>query len=509
MLALLFVAVTVLVAVRLGPLMSFDSSVEGAWHASVRGTGWSSFFAGLAAASQPWVVEVVLGLVAVWFAVRREVRTALWIVTVLAAAAVGSTLIKLAVRRPRPPVPHQINSWSYPSGHAVAIAAGMGLLIVLTLWRARRRGVRAALVTLWVAIALLVGSDRLFVAAHYPSDVVGGWVLGSFVVVAATGLFGLTWMISPPAEPASQTASESHQGKTLAVVLNPVKLDNPAEFKTRVTAAARRAGWDEPQWFETTVDDAGGSMAKAALAAGAGLVVIAGGDGTVRVVCAEMAGSGVPVGIVPLGTGNLLARNLGVPLSRPQAVETILRGRDRAVDVVKIEGDGLDPTRFVVMAGLGLDAAIMGVVPDALKARMGWVAYLFAGARHLWYPAVRVDIRVDGSEPVRRWARTVIIGNVGSLQAGIPLLPDALIDDGVLDVVVIAPGRFLGWIGLLWRILTRHPRTDDRLDRFTGRSVVLTASHPTPRQLDGDTVGHGTEIRAEIEPGTLLIRVPR
>ncbi|MDP9317843.1 MAG: diacylglycerol kinase, partial [Actinomycetota bacterium] len=105
--------------------------------------------------------------------------------------------------------------------------------------------------------------------------------------------------------------------------------------------------------------------------------------------------------------------------------------------------------------------------------------------------------------------RTVLVGNVGSLTAGIPLLPDARIDDGVLDVVVIAPLRVLGWFSLLWRVLTRHPRTDERLDRFTGRSVVVTAASATPRQLDGDPVGSGTEIHAEVEPGVLLVRVPR
>jgi diacylglycerol kinase family enzyme len=144
-----------------------------------------------------------------------------------------------------------------------------------------------------------------------------------------------------------------------------------------------------------------------------------------------------------------------------------------------------------------------------LKAKIGWPAYVVAGARQLRYPAVRVDISVDGGEPVRRRARTVVIGNVGSLQAGIPLLPDALIDDGLIDVVVIAPRRLFGWVPLALRVFTRRRRTDDRLDRFTGHSVTLTVPHPTPRQLDGDTVGPGTELRAEVEPGLLLVRVPR
>ena len=222
-----------------------------------------------------------------------------------------------------------------------------------------------------------------------------------------------------------------------------------------------------------------------------------------------MASTGIPVGVIPTGTGNLLARNLGIPLGRDQALDVVLRGQDRAIDLVKIKGDGLETTRFAVMAGMGLDAAIMGGVPETLKKRMGWSAYFVAGARNIRYPAVKVDISVDGADPVHRRARTVVVGNVGSLTAGIPLLPDALIDDGVIDVVVIAPRRVLGWVSLAWRVITKHPRTDDKLDRFTGKSVVLTADHPTPRQLDGDTVGPGTEIHAEVEPGVLLVRVPR
>jgi diacylglycerol kinase family enzyme len=162
-----------------------------------------------------------------------------------------------------------------------------------------------------------------------------------------------------------------------------------------------------------------------------------------------------------------------------------------------------------VMAGLGLDAAIMAGAPDALKARIGWPAYVLAGAQQLRYPAVRVEITVDGGNPVRRRARTVLIGNVGFLQAGIPLLPDARIDDGVLDVVVIAPQGLFRWLPLILRVMTRRRRTDDELDRFTGRSVALKVAHNVPRQLDGDPVGAGSSLQAEIEPGVLLVRVPR
>jgi diacylglycerol kinase family enzyme len=147
--------------------------------------------------------------------------------------------------------------------------------------------------------------------------------------------------------------------------------------------------------------------------------------------------------------------------------------------------------------------------PDELKKKIGWPAYFVSGLRHLRDVPVRVDITVDDQPTVRQRARTVVIGNVGTLTGGIPLLPDAAPDDGLLDVVVIAPPRFLSWLTVLWRVLTRRRRVDERLNRMTGKRVSVKAAHATPRQLDGDPCGLGTEVEAEIEPGVLLVRVPR
>jgi diacylglycerol kinase family enzyme/membrane-associated phospholipid phosphatase len=501
------VLLTVLVATTYSPLMSFDATVVRSWAGAVAGTGWHRVFAVIAAVSQPVVDVVVMALLAAVFAIRRRGRMALWIAAVVALSRVATFSMKHLVARQRPDVPHQIGGYSFPSGHASGIAALTGVLVVLTLQSVKRRWLRRWLTVLWLALALLVGLDRVLLGAHYPSDVTAGWLLGALAVFALAPLFGLGSY--GPAQPVLEPVSASPEDRrVLAVVLNPVKIDHPESFKARVGAAARVAGWDEPLWFETTVDDAGGSMARAAVAAGADVVAVAGGDGTVRVVCSEMAGTGVPVGVIPAGTGNLLARNLNIPLLRDLAVDTVLRGQDRAIDVVRISGDSLGTTRFVVMAGLGLDAAIMAGAPDALKARIGWPAYIVAGARHLRYPAVRVEITIDGASPVRRRARTVLIGNVGFLQAGIPLLPDARIDDGVLDVVVIAPQGLFRWVPLALRVMARRRRTDEELDRFTGHSVTLRVAHAAPRQLDGDPVGAGTEMTAVIEPGVLLVRVP-
>jgi diacylglycerol kinase family enzyme/membrane-associated phospholipid phosphatase len=498
---------SILVIARFGPLVRLDASVTRSVHDGVRGTGWLRVFNDVSVVGQPRLVGLALTVVAAGFAVRRQWWVAGWIATSLLATATAWTLSKQWVERPRPAIPDQVSGWSYPSGHAAEIGCVVALLVILTWPRMRPGRLRWLVVGLWTAVGLVVGVSRVVLAAHYPSDVVAGWLLGVLITYVLGAVFGV---VNPQTDRSDvrPLSTMPENLRTLAVIVNPTKVD-VGGFRVKVSESARAAGWDEPLWFETTVDDAGASMARAAVAAGADVVVAAGGDGTVRVVCAQMASTGIPVGVIPIGTGNLLARNLGIPLGRDQALDVVLRGQDRAVDLVKIKGDGLETTRFVVMAGMGLDAAIMDGAPDALKRRMGWSAYVLAALRHVRYPAVRVQVSIDGADPVHHRARTVVVGNVGILTGGIPLIPDARIDDGLLDVVVIAPRRLVGWVGLLWRVMTKHPRTDSRLNRFTGRSVVVTADSPTPRQLDGDTVGPGSEIHAEIEPGVLLLRVPR
>jgi diacylglycerol kinase family enzyme len=122
---------------------------------------------------------------------------------------------------------------------------------------------------------------------------------------------------------------------------------------------------------------------------------------------------------------------------------------------------------------------------------------------------VKVEISVDGGEFTKHRARTVVVGNVGFLQAGMPLLPDAAIDDGTLDVVILHPHNFLAWIPLAWRVLLKRPHTDALIDRRTGSSVVVRAATDTPRQLDGDSIGPGRELRMRCVHGRVLVRVPR
>jgi len=288
--------------------------------------------------------------------------------------------------------------------------------------------------------------------------------------------------------------------------VNPVKVEGDA-FRRAVETALAERGYADPLWLETTEDDAGVGMARQAIDEQVDLVLVAGGDGTVRVVCAELAGTAIPAAVLPGGTGNLLARNLGISLELDVALHELLDGSEQRIDSVLVEGDQLPGDRFVVMAGLGLDAAIIEDAPDDLKKRVGWAAYVVSTLKNLNHPFVNVEIVVDDQPPVRRRARTVVIGNVGTLQANIPLFPDATPDDGRIDVVVLAPRRISHWPRLALGLVIKSWR-ERHVERFTGKRIQVRADRVVGRELDGDAIAEGTSLVAEVDPSALVVRVP-
>jgi len=164
--------------------------------------------------------------------------------------------------------------------------------------------------------------------------------------------------------------------------------------------------------------------------------------------------------------------------------------------------------KFAVMAGLGFDAAIMRDAPEGLKKAVGWPAYIVSAGKHLRGRGIRVAITVDDGEPMQRRVRSVVVGNVGKLQGGIPLLPDAKPDDGQLDVVVIAPRNVLDWARVGSRVVRRADVPDRKMERFRARHVVIEASHRQPRQLDGDVIEDSRTMDITIEEKALQVRVP-
>ena len=286
-----------------------------------------------------------------------------------------------------------------------------------------------------------------------------------------------------------------------AVVIHPAKHDDMDGFRAAVRRAMSDLDWAEPLWLETRPDDTGERLAREAVRSGVDLVLASGGDGTVTACVGGVAGSGIPLGVLPCGTGNLLARNLGLPLSLDEALTVALTGSDRRLDVGMANG-----RPFVVMAGIGFDAEMLQDADERLKNSVGWAAYVLSALRHLRDRPGRMVLQADSGGPQRRWASGVIAGNVGSLQGNIQLLPDAVPDDGVLDIAVLAAWGWTGWLRLATDVLLR--RRTGRVAHLTCRELVVDASRARPWEVDGEVAGCTRQLRVTLEPGSLLIRVP-
>lgn len=301
-----------------------------------------------------------------------------------------------------------------------------------------------------------------------------------------------------------------------AVVVNPSRFADLAPVHADITRVCAEQGWAPPLWLETSVEDPGMGQARTALAAGADVVLACGGDGTIRNVAQILAGSGTALGLLPAGTGNLLARNLTMQIGHPAGATRIaLSGAIRSVDVGRVRiDDAAEEQVFLVMAGMGFDAAIMVGAPARLKARVGQLAYFISGVRALKGPRVRITLTLDEGPELRRRVRTVVVGNCGRLLAGLVLMPAAKVDDGLLDVVTIAPKGSIGWLAVAARVLTRrrsgHPIGGHPIvEHWQGAAVTITAEGPQQAQLDGDPVGAAETLRIRVDRGALLVRVPR
>jgi diacylglycerol kinase (ATP) len=338
---------------------------------------------------------------------------------------------------------------------------------------------------------------------------VNEWWLLALAALPVLGLFAgvvVLWRRRRAADPDSLTA-EPEDRPLAAVVVNPTKIEPGT--RQRVEAVCTGLGWAEPLWLETTVEDPGTGQAKLAVEKGADVVLACGGDGTVRSVAEALAGTGVAMGLVPAGTGNLLARTIGTPDSVPAATRVALTGDDRSIDVGRIRIDGAGDERvFLVMAGTGFDAAIMENTPEALKVRVGPLAYVISGLRAMRGRRIRVTLTLDGGAPLRRRTRTVVVGNSGTLLGGLVLMPRATIDDGVLDVVSIAPNSVVGWVAVALCVISKRRRGDHRVEHWQARCIVIRTEAPQPSQVDGDPVGDAQELCIRVEPNALVVRVP-
>lgn len=298
-------------------------------------------------------------------------------------------------------------------------------------------------------------------------------------------------------------------GRKVAVVHNPTKHSDETAFVTMVNEYAAHHGWEAPVMLPTSESDPGRQMAKDALEMGADLVLAAGGDGTVRVVTEVLTGTDVPCAIIPIGTGNLLARNLGVPLDTEGALQLALTGSPRTIDAasVTVDHDAASTTGFTGMAGVGFDAAMMRDTDERIKKVAGNVAYVMAFTKHLGTRPRRVRVRVDDGPIMQRRAVLMLIGNTSQLQGGIELFPDAVPDDGELNMLLAAPTSLTKWARLVRAVLRRR-RRGSGVEYLSGRKFVLDLDEPMVWELDGDAEGEGRHFEFTVNPGALRVIAP-
>ncbi len=309
-----------------------------------------------------------------------------------------------------------------------------------------------------------------------------------------------------------------------AVVYNPTKLTRE-QLAGVVDPAPGAAGRGETVCIGTTGDDPGTGQAREAVRRGVDVVIAVGGDGTVRAVAEGLRGSGVALAICPLGTANLYARNIGLPLDNlAAAVDIAVTGRSHRVDVGLARwprpGGDIVEHAFLVMAGMGLDAQIMSNTDADLKKRVGFLAYVKTGAVEVSRNRrMSLTYRLDGARERRARAHMMVVGNCGSIGYNVYLMPDAAVDDGLLDVVLAKPAGPFGWLLVGWRVfvsntvrrrlLRRSPRYDDPVYAYLqGRSLDVELRRPQVMQLDGDAVGDVGSVSFRVDAGTLLVRVP-
>jgi diacylglycerol kinase family enzyme len=328
------------------------------------------------------------------------------------------------------------------------------------------------------------------------------------------------------------TPPAASRPKRAAVVYNPIKVDLD-RLRAAVAASESSAGWAKSLWLETSEADPGIGQARKALAEGVDVVIAAGGDGTVRAVAQGLQNTGVALSLLPSGTGNLLARNLGLDVNTSHleaSVDIAFTGYDSAIDVGVIDIDRPDGDTethsFVVMAGLGLDAQMIANTKPELKKKVGWLAYVDAIGRSLVDKRVlRLRYRLDGGELRFTRVHTILIGNCGTLPGNIQLLPDAEIDDGLFDIVTLRPEGFGGWaqvwIGIVWengvmrrstigrKLLDLRQRPVRALRYLRGRRLEGRLERPEEFELDGDECGQIVGFRARVDPAALVVRLPR
>jgi diacylglycerol kinase (ATP) len=291
-----------------------------------------------------------------------------------------------------------------------------------------------------------------------------------------------------------------------------VVIANPAARRgKRLAERARRSLTGREVECDVVFTNAPGHAAELALhhAPHYDAVFVLGGDGTVMEVAGALAGTRTRVGVLAGGTGNLLARALGIPLSVRRAVDQLLTGEELLIDLGRFDSG----RRFAIAAGVGIDAAMVAETPGWLTRRLGVLAYTIIGSRAALRAVLRrhffvARVTIDGTTHERR-AVAVMIANFGAvLGERITLGPGIRTDDGYLDACIFAPESLGDALRIMRRLLRRDFASDAHVLYARGRSIRVETDPPLPWQADGELMGT-TPFSVEVEPLAVRLLVPR
>ena len=311
-----------------------------------------------------------------------------------------------------------------------------------------------------------------------------------------------------------------------AFIVNPSKPQAEAR-RLHIQRFCEAKGLNRIRFYDTQLDKDGRVCALEALEDGADVVIAVGGDGMVRTVASAVSGTGHALGIIPIGTGNLFARNMGVPVDDIDAALTVATSHgSRLVDMGRLtlldhpEDD--HGHAFLIIAGIGFDAAMIDDTNPELKANISWLAYFVGGVKNLFAPKFRGTLTVtsaDGSTHTIKNLdfRTVMAGNCGQIPM-FSLMPAASYDDGLLDFEIIdTTGGILGWANLFGDVVhqtiigkpEQNPlSTNSTIEQVQGVSAEITLEKPAKAQVDGDMLPETKHIRFSVDHRALIVRVP-
>jgi YegS/Rv2252/BmrU family lipid kinase len=289
------------------------------------------------------------------------------------------------------------------------------------------------------------------------------------------------------------------------IIANPTSggLPNHTHEYQETVAFLREQGWQVELWL-TDGPGAAQKLAQRAVEQRVAVAIAAGGDGTINEVIQGLAGSETALGVLPMGTVNVWAREMNIPLESAKAREVLVHGQVRRIDLGKI-----NERYFLLMVGIGFDGEVTQVVERKPLKRLGVLGYILAA---LWfgtgYAGFPLTMRMDDADPVRTRALQLVIGNTQLYGGAFKFTWLARCDDGLLDLCVVHKRGVLGRWLVLRDFALKHERRRLWVRYNTFKKLVVESRDPVAIQVDGDPAGH-TPATIEVVPGALKVLVPR